>query len=283
MKLDKETIQMTPKKSLCIHDLSVVGRSSLAVITPVISRLGIQAIGLPTAVLSTHYGKLGTPATVDLTDFCFKALDHYKQLGLEFDSVYSGFLSSPQQIELVRQAFRMRKSDLRICDPVMADHGKLYSSITPEIVERFKSLCKDADLMIPNPTEALILLDRDYAEREFSEEEISEIASSLGKKYRSVLITGVKLNDGRAVAVCYDKKKDEVSTILLHYSPVNYPGTGDLFGACLVGYMTNGDSLKEACEKSARFVEKVVARTYATKSDTRFGVHLEPLLKELFD
>ena len=36
-----------PKKVLCIHDLSGVGRCSLAVILPVLSVMGIQPVALP--------------------------------------------------------------------------------------------------------------------------------------------------------------------------------------------------------------------------------------------
>ena len=54
-----------PKKILCIHDLSGVGRCSLAVILPVLSVMGFQPVALPTVVLSTHTGGLGTPARMD--------------------------------------------------------------------------------------------------------------------------------------------------------------------------------------------------------------------------
>ena len=37
-----------PKKVLCIHDLSGVGRCSLAVILPVLSVMGVQPVALPT-------------------------------------------------------------------------------------------------------------------------------------------------------------------------------------------------------------------------------------------
>ena len=57
-----------PKKILCIHDLSVVGRCSLAVILPVLSVMGFQPVALPTVVLSTHTGGLGTPARLDGRD-----------------------------------------------------------------------------------------------------------------------------------------------------------------------------------------------------------------------
>ena len=51
-----------PKTVLAIHDLPGLGRAALSVIVPVLSALGVQAVALPTAVLSTHTGGLGAPA-----------------------------------------------------------------------------------------------------------------------------------------------------------------------------------------------------------------------------
>ena len=273
---------MTPKKALCIHDLSTVGRSSLRIITPTISRLGTQVIALPTAVLSAHFA-LGKPAMEDLTEFCQACMEHYHRIGIEFDCVYSGFLSSPQQAQLVKNAYTMCHSGLKLCDPVMADNGKLYSTIGDDMIAAFKDLCKERDLITPNPTEALILLDRDYTQQVFKKEEIAEIAEELGKKYCDVIITGTHLDNGDVVCVSYKKNEDKVSFIPLNYIPVSYPGTGDLFGACLVGYHTNGYDLPTACEKTARFIEKVVRQSYADDPDVRYGVHIEPMLKYLID
>ena len=50
-----------PKTVLAIHDLPGFGRAALSVIVPVLSTLGVQTVALPTAVLSTHTGGLGTP------------------------------------------------------------------------------------------------------------------------------------------------------------------------------------------------------------------------------
>ena len=155
--------------------------------------------------------------------------------------------------------------------------------ITDELVEGFKELCRHADLITPNPTEALILLGREYTQDVFTKEEISEIVSSLGEMYADVIITGTKFTDGSVACVGYDKAKKEVFFIPLNYLPVSYPGTGDLFGACLAGFVMNGSDLKTACEKTARFIEKVVGYTYESGDETKFGVHIEPMLKYLTD
>ena len=272
---------MTPKKALCIQSFSTMGRSSTAVIAPALAASGIQPVMLPTVVLSTHYG-FSNVAKQDMTEFCKGAVEHYKQLGVEFDCIYSGFMSTVEQMEIVRDTYSMCKNGLKLCDPAMADNGKLYSSITSDLVEGFKELCRYADLIIPNPTEALILLDRDYSQNLFTKDEISEIARSLGEKYADVIITGTKFTDGSVACVGYNKDKD-VFFIPLNYIPVSYPGTGDLFGACLAAFTVNGYSLDKACEKAARFIEKVVSYTFESGDETRFGVHIEPMLKYLTD
>ena len=274
---------MTPKKALCIHSFSTMGRSSTAVIAPAMAARGIQPVMLPTVVLSTHYGGFGQVAKQDMTAFCKDALEHYRRIGAEFDCVYSGFLSTVEQMEIVKEAFTFCKNGLRLCDPVMADHGKLYSSITDELVEGFKDLCKHSDLITPNPTEALLLLERDCTQDIFTKDEMKEIASSLGEKYSDVLITGTKFDDGSVCCVGYTHKDKEVFFIPLNYIPVSYPGTGDLFGACLAAFTINGFDLKTSCEKAARFIEKVVAETYKSGDDTKYGVHIEPMLKYLTD
>ncbi len=273
---------MTPKKALCIHSFSTMGRSSTAVIAPTLATCGIQPVMLPTVVLSTHYG-FPNVARQDTTDFCKDALRHYRELNVEFDCVYSGFLGSSRQMELVKEGFAMCKNGLKLCDPVMADHGKLYSSITDELVQGFKDLCKSADLITPNPTEALILLDRECSQDVFTKEEAVEIATALGEKYADVLITGTKISDGSVCCVGYTRKENKVFFIPLNYIPVSYPGTGDLFGGCLAAFTVNGCDLKTACEKAARFIEKVVGETYKSGDETRYGVHIEPMLKYLID
>ena len=119
---------------LCIQDLSCVGRCSLAVVLPALAAMGVQPCALPTALLSTHTGGLGRPARTDESGFISAALAHYAQLGLAFDCVYSGYLAGAAQVALVEQAFRQAPAALKLVDPVMADHGRPYASMTPEIL-----------------------------------------------------------------------------------------------------------------------------------------------------
>ena len=147
-----------PKKILCIHDLSGVGRCSLAVILPVLSVMGFQPVALPTVVLSTHTGGLGIPARMDSSAYGMAALEHYQALELQFDCIYTGYLGGEAQVALAEKAFALWPAAYKVVDPVMGDNGKAYSTVTPALIERIRNLCRAADLILPNYTEAQLLL-----------------------------------------------------------------------------------------------------------------------------
>ena len=150
-----------PKKVLCIHDLSGVGRCSLAVILPVLSVMGIQPVALPTVVLSTHTGGFGTPARLDGCAYGEAALEHYRELGLSFDCIYTGYLGGEEQAALAEMAFDLWPSAYKVVDPVMGDNGKAYATVTPAFIDRMRQLCRRADLILPNATEAGLLLEKE--------------------------------------------------------------------------------------------------------------------------
>ena len=127
-----------PKKVLCIHDLSGVGRCSLAVILPVLSVMGVQPVALPTVVLSTHTGGFGTPARLDGCAYGEAALEHYRELGLSFDCIYTGYLGGEEQAALAEKAFDLWPSAYKVVDPVMGDNGKAYATVTPAFIDRMR-------------------------------------------------------------------------------------------------------------------------------------------------
>ena len=149
-----------PKKVLCIHDLSGVGRCSLAVILPVLSVMGIQPVALPTVMLSTHTGGFGAPARLDGCAYGEAALEHYRELGLSFDCIYTGYLGGEAQAALAEKAFDIWPSAYKVVDPVMGDNGRAYTTVTPAFIDRMRQLCRRADLILPNATEAGLLLEK---------------------------------------------------------------------------------------------------------------------------
>ena len=147
-----------PKRVAAIHDLSGFGRCSLSVILPTLSVMGVQVCPIPTAVFSTHTGGLGEVQRRDLSDFTLPCLEHYQRLGLEFECVYSGFLSSEEQIDHCLKFFSTYKDAFAVVDPVMGDHGRPYRTITPGMRARLGELVQVADVITPNLTEACMLL-----------------------------------------------------------------------------------------------------------------------------
>ena len=77
------------KRIALINDLSGFGRCSLTAAIPVISTLGVQAIPLPTAVLSAQTG-FGDYACKDLTTELTSFAEKWEAMGAHLDGIYSG-------------------------------------------------------------------------------------------------------------------------------------------------------------------------------------------------
>ena len=122
--------------------------------------MGIQVCPLPTAILSTHLGGFSTVCMNDFSSHIASFSAHWQREGLTFDSIYSGFLASAAQIELVSNLFDDFSANhpLILVDPVMGDNGKLYSLYTEQMQEQIKHLVCKADIITPNYTEACFLL-----------------------------------------------------------------------------------------------------------------------------
>ena len=220
-----------PKKILCIHDLSGVGRCSLAVILPVLSVMGLQPVALPTVVLSTHTGGLGTPARLDGCAYGEAALEHYHALGLDFDCIYTGYLGGEAQVALAEKAFALWPSAHKVVDPVMGDNGKAYATVTPELISRIRQLCRSANLILPNYTEAQLLLQRTPVDDPLDDAAAQALADELTALAPSAVVTGLPL--GKYIG-CAGSGSDRFVVKKLHIDR-SFPGTGDLYGAVLIG------------------------------------------------
>lgn len=270
--------QSVPKTVLCIHDLSGMGRCSLAVAAPVLAAMGHQPILLPTAVLSTHTGGLGKPAIRNLPDYGEAALQHYKELGIEFDCIYSGYLAAPQNQQLVHKAFDLWPNALKIVDPVLGDHGKFYSGMEP-LLNGMRELCYKADLILPNQTEACLLLQQPYTEMDFEPEQAQQLADTLSSTIQKAVVTGLPMGKHLACAGSYGRERFLVKRLRTNR---NYPGTGDLFASVLVGALLRGNALSAAVDAAAGFVADAINYTDPA-AEPALGVWFEPLLGRLYE
>lgn len=266
-----------------IHDLSGFGGGSLSAVVPILSALGIQVCALPTALLSTHTGGFSGFHFRDLTEDMRCIISHWKDLGLYFDGIYSGFLGSAEQIHIVRDfitTFR-KQSSLVVVDPVLGDDGQLYETMHPQMIEGMRELTACADVITPNLTEAALLLGHEPGP--VSTPIVKDWAkdlSSLGPE--RIIITSVPENHGSGTSViAYDKANERFWKVACPYIPAYYPGTGDIFASVITGALLQGDSLPLSLDRAVQFVSLAIRATFGHNFPEREGVFLERVLPSL--
>lgn len=265
---------MTParkstRRIAAVHDLSGVGRVSLMVVIPILSTMGFDVCPLPTAILSNHT-QYPEYSFLDLTDEMPKMIAGWKKLEIEFDAIYTGYLGSPRQIQIVSgfiDDFR-REGTLIVVDPVLGDNGRLYAGMTKEMVLEMRVLARRADVLTPNLTELFALLDRPY-QHECSDELLKEALKALSAQGPdTVIITGVPVVGRPWKVTC-------------PYLPAHYPGTGDAFTSVVTGALLQGDSLPVALDRAAQFILQGIRATFGYQGDNREGILLERVLPNL--
>lgn len=192
------------KRIAAIHDLSGLGKCSLTVALPVISATGVECACIPTAVLSTHTGEFTGWTFRDLSDDMLPIAHHWQRIGARIDGVYSGYLASPEQAQLLAQTLDCiaAPDTLVVIDPVMADNGSYYSQIDDRMCAAFRRLLSRADVITPNVTEAALLAGLPYEPGTHSDAYLAQLFQALG-----ALGAGVVTVTGRAPAAGRDRQR----------------------------------------------------------------------------
>ena len=272
------------KRIVTIQDISCVGKCSLTVALPIISAMGIETAVIPTAVLSTHTAFKNFTYR-DLTNDLPKIASHWKQEKFNFDGIYTGYLGSIKQIDMLKEFFKQFKTpeNFIFIDPVMADNGKLYAGFDANFVKEMKELCKTADIIVPNITEASYMLEKEYKEN-YSKEEIKHMLielSNLGPKY--VVLTGVSFKDNELGVMSYNKETNKFFTYFKERVPAKYHGTGDIFASTLVGAITNNNTIEEGLKIAVDYVWETIDDTYKTNKEDAYGVNFETKIPYLIN
>ncbi len=274
---------MKQKRVLAVHDLSCVGRCSLTVALPILSAAGLEASALPTAVLSTHTGGFTGMTFRDLTQDLPAIFQHWKTLDLAFDAIYTGYLGSAEQVALVEQlfdAFRGEQTKI-IVDPVMGDHGKLYPGMSEKMPQLMKRLCQRADVIVPNQTEAALMLGRPYLETP-DQAEVDDLMQALREMTQaSVVLTGISPEEGKLGAAVYDRETGQSACPAAPHMPGSYHGTGDVYASALTGAYMAGKTLVQAAQIAADFTQQSIVETLPLGLETRYGVCFERALPQL--
>lgn len=269
------------KRIALINDVTGFGRCSTAVQLPIISAMGVQCCVMPTAILSAH---TGYPSYYfdDYTRHMREYMDNWKELGVRFDGISTGFLGSTEQIELVIEFIEhfKEKNTIVLIDPVMGDDGKLYATYTDEMCHEMKKLVQYADVLTPNLTEACRLLNLSYPERIPKERELQKIAEEFCKQgTRKVVITGLEIKD--QVLNYYYEKNGRSGFAGTKKVAEGRPGTGDVFSAVLTGAEVKNMDLKQAVDMAANFIQESLVYTMELGTPHNDGICFEPFLKRV--
>ena len=266
---------MAYKRILTVQDISCVGQCSTTVALPILSACGHETCILPTAVLSTHTGGFGKPVVQHLTvDGMWQ---HWKEQGIDFDCILVGYLGSIAAIETVCRLLdeMLAPGGVAIVDPAMADHGKLYSGFDSGYAKAMQKLCEQADIMLPNITEAAMMAGMEYAE-EFDMEYIDDLLEKLPGK--DVVLTGVGFSPGCTGAAV--RRNGELTFFETPKVGKSYSGTGDMFAACFTGSLMQGKSMEEATSLACQFTLKAIEATFAAPAHW-YGVKFETARADL--
>ncbi len=271
------------KRIITVQDISCVGKCSLTVALPVISAMGVETCALPTAVLSTHTAFKGFTFR-DLTADISNITAHWKQEKIGFDAIYTGYLGSFEQIELMHSLIAdFGGGGTRvIVDPCMGDNGSLYSGFTPDFAKAMAGLCAKAEVIVPNLTEASFLLGIPYVASGYTKEYIEDLVQRLaGLGARRVVLKGVSFDDKKIGIVSYDSQNQKINWYFHERMPQSFHGTGDIFASVLTGALVRGFELQDACRLAADFVVEAIRATLSHKDYNWYGVDFEAAIPML--
>jgi pyridoxine kinase len=260
-----------------VHDLCGYGNCSLGIALPVLTACGIDAIPAATAVLSTHTA-FDKYTFYDLTDSLEATFLHWQEMGFRIDGIYSGFLGSARQIDILRRFFEKSADRLILVDPVMADHGRIYKTYTPEMCAGLSQLARHADILTPNMTEAAVLLNEPYRGQTADAAESRRLCEGLMTLgCRQVVLKGIERGDGLVYNAILNEQGD--------YTECQNPkvdaalhGTGDLFASVVAGLVFRKKSLVDAVRFAGQFVYDAILLSKSQPGYLERGVSFEPLI-----
>ncbi|MCD7808216.1 MAG: pyridoxamine kinase [Erysipelotrichaceae bacterium] len=270
------------KRIALINDITGFGRCSIAAMAPIVSAMKIQAVPIPTAILSTHT-QFPIYYFDDYTSRMRDYIQTYKDLNLEFDAIATGFLGSAEQFDIVFdfiETFK-HKDAFVLVDPVMGDHGHLYATYTPEMCEEVKKLVHYADLLTPNLTELVTLVDEPYPDHLPSFAELSQMCQKLSNNGpQHIVVTGIPFNDKQILNFIYNKGED-YQIVMVDRIGNDRCGTGDVIASIIAGSYLNGYSFYQSVKKATKFASRCIARCEELKIPNYYGLCFEEYLWEL--
>ena len=261
-----------------VHDLCGYGKCSLGVAIPVLSAAGADVCPVPTGLFSSHTAFPGWYMH-DTTDILPDYLAAWKGIDVEIDAVYSGFLGAPEQVDIIRDIYATYPQALRVVDPVMADHGKVYPTYTPELCRAMADLAGDADVLTPNLTEAAIILEREWTGPDITDDQAKELIDALiARGAKNVVLKGIQRAGEGEIRNFVGGVDCDVFEVHNEFIPYMLHGTGDLYCSCLLASIIAGKSLFDAAWFAGTLTRDAIEVSTKQPRFQERGVSFEPLL-----
>ena len=270
------------KRILTIQDISCFGKCSITIALPVISAMGVEGVILPTALFSTHtlfpdYKK------ISLSEQMMAFAEQWKNNGIKFDAIYTGYLGSIEEIDtvlLLVDMFRDEKT-LVFVDPVMGDNGKLYRGFDEKYVIRNRKLCGCADIIVPNITEACMLTGTKYREEREEAYYVDLCGKLCDMGAKTTVLTGASLSDGKTGVFGMRASDRETFSYQNDKVAASFHGTGDLFASTAVAAMVRGIAMGDAFRIASDYTAETIRATMSNPDHPWYGVDFESTLPML--
>ena len=274
---------MSYNRVLTVQDISCFGQCSNTVMLPVLSAAGLETVALPTALLSTHTGGFRDFTFLDMTEEMERILSHFRSLSLRFSYLCTGYFGSASQIAILEESLPdlMLPNAPRMIDPVMGDNGSLYPTYTMEFVEEMRRLCRDADLITPNLTEACLLADVPYEGALYDKvktEKLLDRLHALGA--HRVVLTGLMFDD-RTIGTVAREVDGKTLVTRAPYVDRRFHGTGDTLMATLIAHLANGVPFEDSVRGAVDFVSDCIADTVPVMDTHWYGLRFERQLSKI--
>ncbi len=273
---------MDYKRILTVQDISCFGQCSLTVALPILSACGLETVIIPSAVLSTHTGGFTGFTFRDLTDDIPKIAEHWQKEGIDFDAIYTGYLGSLRQIDMIFDIFKelSKENCVKIVDPAMADNGKLYYGFDQTYADAMARLCAEADIVLPNITEACFMTGFEY-KSVYDEDYVVALLDEMQEfGMKDIILTGVSYDSETTGVVV--KSGDKLEYYRHRKEPVGSHGTGDIFASAFSGALMRGKSEFESARIAADYTLKCIENT-AEDENHRYGVKFETAIPYLIE
>lgn len=273
------------KRILSVQDISCVGKCSLTVALPIISAMGVETGILPTALLSVHT-MFEHYTFLDLTDEMPKISEAWKQEMLDFDAIYTGYLGSVRQMNIVQKVFEDYKKEdgLILIDPVLGDNGKLYKGFDQAFADEMAKLCSKADVILPNMTEASYMLHIPYVKEDYDEAYVRDVLKKLSEiGAKNAAITGISFEEDKIGIMAYDAEHDRYFSYFNRKIESFFHGTGDIFASTVMGALMNGFDLEESLRVAVDYTLECIRLTTENPNRRIYGVDFEDAIPYLID